>query len=142
MLGRLIETKEPLRSIVEEDDLKAWSFASKPRQEEKDDVERMVNSGLWWEGIKVVLHVFSPIHVVLRLVDSGQPITGTIKDRMEELIEKAWRISNPIECPELSQLVWEIITLRWKRDMKTNLHTMARGLNPANHGRILYLTND
>ncbi|XP_012845516.1 PREDICTED: uncharacterized protein LOC105965507 [Erythranthe guttata] len=129
-LSCILNQKSALKSMFVSE---VWTSSSYARKHDGKEVVDLVScNAKFWSSIKYCLRCVSPIVKVLRLVDGdSKPAMPYIYEAMDRAKDQIAQNFNNVKSRY--KKIWEIIDLRWNRQLHRPLHAAAYYLNPKFH---------
>ncbi|PNY17483.1 HAT family dimerization domain containing protein [Trifolium pratense] len=122
-----------------------WTISKFAKTADGKLIEEVIMDKEFWKDVIICLKGAGPLIKVLRLVDSDEePTMGLIYETMDQTKEKIQVNFNSVQKSSTSVLshfyfittykpLWDIIDVRWDRQMHRPLHAAGYYLNPKLH---------
>ncbi|KAH7426822.1 hypothetical protein KP509_10G018300 [Ceratopteris richardii] len=132
VLSRLLEVRIPLRQTVVSPLWNDWDESS---LEESKSMQRLYLDEEFWENVKAVLNILTPIYRVLRMTDCEGATLGLLIHMMRRAIDDI-RAATLVTTEQANEVL-EVTLRRWTW-MHRPIHGFAGLLHPAFKSPALY----
>ncbi|KAH7287026.1 hypothetical protein KP509_32G033800 [Ceratopteris richardii] len=132
VLSRLLEVRIPLRQTVVSPLWNDWDESS---LEESKSMQRLCLDEEFWENLKVVLNILTPIYRVLRMTDYEGATLGLLIHMMRAIDDI--RAATLVTTEQVNEVL-EVTLRRWTW-MHRPIHGFAGLLHPAFKSPALYI---
>ncbi|KAH7387215.1 hypothetical protein KP509_16G011100 [Ceratopteris richardii] len=133
VLSRLLEVRIPLRQTMVSPLWNDWDESS---LEESKSMQRLCLDEEFWENVKVVLNILTPIYRVLRMTDCEGATLGLLIHMMRRAIDDI-RAATLVTTEQVNEVL-EVTLRRWTW-MHRPIHGFASLLHPAFKSPALYI---